>query len=134
MYRVSQKKVSLVDCWSYQSFVTFKKVSLTHSISSDGLENFFIYPTWVKENCKKFSDQNTVWNMVKIHFEKYKKVEKIQNFMIENIKVSIGRSADISNYTGSIYATSPYGWKCKRPQRRKQSTFESNLPSKERTK
>ena len=72
--------VSLVDCWSYQSFVTFKKVSLTHPISSDGLENFFIYPTWVKENCKKFSGQNTVWNMVKIHFEKYEKVEKIQNF------------------------------------------------------
>ena len=41
---------------------------------------FFIYPTWVKENCKKFSDKNTVCNMVKIRFEKYEKVEKIQNF------------------------------------------------------
>ena len=80
------KKVSLVDCWSYQSFVTFKKVSLTHSISSDGLENFFIYPTWVKENCKKFSDQNTVCNMAKIQFEKYEKVEKIPNFEIEIAK------------------------------------------------
>ena len=48
---------------------------LSPSISSDGLEIFFIYPTWVKENCKIFSDQNTVWNMVKIHFEKYEKVE-----------------------------------------------------------
>ena len=70
------KKVSLVDCWSYQSFVTFKKVSLTHSISSDGLENFFIYPSWVKQNCKNFSGQNTVWNMVKIHFEKYQNSKK----------------------------------------------------------
>ena len=87
LYRVSQKKVSLVDCWSYQSFVTFKKVSLTHSISSDGLENFFIYPTWVKENCKKFSGQNTVWNMVKIHFEKYQnsKKSKISRFVIAKL-------------------------------------------------
>ena len=57
-----------------------------------GSKFFFIFPTWVKENCKNFSDQNTVWNMVKIHFEKYEKVEKIQNFEIEiakNIKVSI---------------------------------------------
>ena len=62
--------------------VSQKKVSLTHSISSDGLEKFFIYPTWVKENCKKISDKNTVCNMVKIHFEKYEKVEKIQSFEI----------------------------------------------------
>ena len=41
---------------------------------------FFIYPMWVKENCKKNSDKNTVCNMVKIHFEKYAKVKKIQNF------------------------------------------------------
>ena len=47
---------------------------------------FFIYPTWVKENCKKFSDKNTVCNMVKIHFEKYEKFEKIQNFEIEIAK------------------------------------------------
>ena len=82
LYRVSQNKLSLVDCWSYQSFVTFKKVSLTYSISSDGLEKFFIYPTWVKENCKKISGQNTVWNMAKIQFEKYQKFKKIQNFEI----------------------------------------------------
>ena len=50
--------------------------------SSDRLQIFFIYPTWVKENCKKFSDKNTVCNMVKIHFEKYEKFEKIQNFEI----------------------------------------------------
>ena len=35
-----------------------------------------IYPTCVKENCKFFSDQNTVLNMAKIQFEKYKKIEK----------------------------------------------------------
>ena len=50
--------------------------------SSDRLQIFFIYPTWVKENCKKFSDKNTVSNMVKIHFEKCEKFEKIQNFEI----------------------------------------------------
>ena len=56
---------------------------LTHSRSSDGLENFFIYPTWVKENCKKISGQNTVWNMVKIQFEKYQnsKKSKILRFL-----------------------------------------------------
>ena len=51
-----------------------------------GSKFFFIYPTWVKENCKKFSGQNTVWNMVKIHFEKYEKVEKFQNFDISIAK------------------------------------------------
>ena len=55
---------------------------LSPSISFNGLEKKFIYPTWVKENCKKISGQNTVWNMVKIHFEKYEKFEKIQNFEI----------------------------------------------------
>ena len=29
-----------------------------------------------------FLDQNTVWNMAKIQFEKYEKFEKIQNFEI----------------------------------------------------
>ena len=48
--------------------------------ASDRLENFFVYPTWVEENCKNFSEQNTACNMVKIRFEKYEKVEKIQNF------------------------------------------------------
>ncbi len=46
----------------------------------DLFQIFFIYPTWVKENCKKISDKNTVCNMVKIHFEKYEKFKKIQNF------------------------------------------------------
>ena len=48
--------------------------------TSNRLQIFFIYPTWVEENCKKFSDQNTVCNIVKIQFEKYEKIEKIQNF------------------------------------------------------
>ena len=77
--------------WSYQSFVTLKKVSLTHSISSDGLEIFFIYPTWVKENCKKFSGKNTVWNMAKIQFEKYKNSKRSKNYekRIEFIRISL---------------------------------------------
>ena len=58
----------------------------------DRLEFFFIYPTWVKENCKKISDKNTVCNMVKIHFEKYKKVEKIKNFEIEIAKQMQGHN------------------------------------------
>ena len=54
--------------------------------SFDRLQIFFIFPTWVKENCKKISDKNTACNMVKIQFEKYEKVEKIQNFEIEIAK------------------------------------------------
>ena len=59
---------------------------LSPSISFNGLEKKFIYPTWVKENCKNFSDKNTACNMAKIQFEKYEKVEKIQNFEISIAK------------------------------------------------
>ena len=70
-YRVFQKKTEFcgllilpVVCHLQKGeFDTFNIVRWARKI--------FIYPTWVKENCKKFSDQNTVWNMVKIHFEKY---------------------------------------------------------------
>ena len=69
---------------------------MSPSISSDGLENFSIYPTWVKENCKKFSDKNTVCNMTKIHFEKYEKYEKFEKSKI--LRFSLQRTIVIRKW------------------------------------
>ena len=76
-YRVSQKKVSLVDCWSYQSFVAFNIVRWA--------QIFFIYPTWVKNFQAKI--QSGTWPKYSLKNTKTQKNPKIWEFALQATKI-----------------------------------------------